>query len=309
MRPLLVTAFFDIGRGNWEKDRRSTRSVSGYVTSFKRYLALLPAEKYILSSEGMRSTVAGFVDYFDATSFAETSAHRFLDQTRAVMESEEFTALLRVGGKPEHTNPECRIPEYNVVMLTKWDALDRAFALTAGKYSHYIWVDFGLGHRAKKRPSLPLPEGLSPIERDRIVVSAERKWALPDLRRESLADQIQNPREQVGGSVLIVPAHLVSEFGGLVRSSYQMLLDMGLTADDQVALDMCVYRRPELFHLSFPPLGLTKFNNAHNILNGRDGTQPWEWPNWAWPDLAFRLSQPVARARLGIPVHLRLLLR
>lgn len=295
MNPLIVTSFFDIGRGDWEYLQRSSET---YLTSFKRYVALLPAKKYILSTEKMRSAVINVVDYFDAAEFADLPAYRYLEATRSIMGCEAFKGLFKDEDRQRH--PEHHIPEYNVLMMMKWDALERAAALTKYRFSHYVWADFGLGARGGQRPFLPQPLGLNPIERDQIVLSAQRKWGMANIERDSILKNMRHSRDQACAGVMIIPYKNVDEFCSLARDSYERLLAMGLTSDDQVVVDMCVARRPDLFYLSFPHRGLTKFNHIHNVLNGLDTVQPRAWAIPVWDKLTRGIVRKLTKWRMGL---------
>ncbi len=298
MTPLIVSAFFDIGRGTWKDFQRPS---DFYVDCYKAYPAKLPGKRYLLAPQSLRPTVESFVDHFDAAAPADLKAFAYLDRTREVMASDRFKSLFD-GIAPEPPNPEYRSPDYNVVVLAKWDALERAHALTGGRHSHYVWLDFGLGRRggAGKKPYLPKPRGLSPIDRDRIVISADRDGGLPDLGAGTLAEQVRSFRDQVATSMMIVPSDKVPTFCALARGCYELLLENDLASDDQVVVDMCVARAPHLFHLAHAPAGLTKYNHIHNVLNGADRDDR--------PASGLRrlFARPIERAKIGLPIEFRL---
>jgi hypothetical protein len=294
MRPLIVTAFFEIGRGQWD---HLARGSDVYLRAFREYVALLPAKKYILGAESLRSSVGYAFDYYDSAEFGTLPSYRYLDPTRAVMHSLEFRALFNDADDRAHI--EHRNPEYNVLMMMKWDALERAAAATNEEYTHYVWADFGLGRRSEKRPYLPKPSGFSPLDRDRIVISADHNGALRDGDSDQLLRHVRTFSEQAAGSLMIVPVAAVREFCRLARECYDQLLKLNLTTDDQLVIDMCVARRPDLFHLSFPSIGLTKFNHIHNIIHGLDKSpqKVWRYPRLRVARLFYK---KIARRRIGL---------
>lgn len=294
MRALLVTAFYDIGRGDWDHLKRSSEA---YIACFRQYLAVLPTPRYILADASLRLAVETSADIFDAAGFTDLPSYRYLAPTKAVMDSEAFKALFSPEAQRSHI--EQYIPEYNVLMMMKWDALQRAAAQTDRRFTHYVWADFGLGKRAL-RPYLPAPVGFAPIPRDKIVLSAGREWALAPGDDAMLKRHVVEFREQVAGSLMIVPTDKLDAFCSLARSSYEHLLAMGLTTDDQLVIDMCVAERPELFHLSYAPRGLSKFNHIHNILNGLDAVQPRSYELPVWDAITYKINRAIARGRLGL---------
>lgn len=295
MRALLVSAYYDIGRGNWTHLQRSNAT---YADAFLRYLALLPAPRYILADEDLRATVGDHVDYFDAAPFSSLPAYKYLAPTRSVMESEAFQSLFPADERRNHI--EQYIPEYNVLMMMKWDALERAAAQTDGKFTHYVWADFGLGKRTQKRPYLPAPRTFAPLPRDQIVLSASPENRLIAGDAEMLIRHVTTFKEQVAGSLMIIPADKLAAFCSLARQSYEELLAMDLTTDDQLVIDMCVARQPELFYLSIAPRGLSKFNHIHNILNGLDAVQPRTHTLPVWDAATYKLARAIARWRIGL---------
>lgn len=295
LRALLVTAFYDIGRGEWAHLKRSNET---YIEAYRGYLAQLPAPRAIVAEEDLREAVEKSGDLFQSVPFSSLPSFKYLAPTRAVMQSASFRSLFPADVQQAHI--EQYIPEYNVLMMMKWDALELAAARTAGEYTHYVWADFGLGRRTHRRPYLPPPRDFTPIPRDAIVVSADHKGALVRGDAEMVERHVANFVEQVAGSLMIIPADKLGEFCALARSSYEELLGMGLTTDDQLVIDMCVARRPELFYLSYPPRGLSKFNHIHNILNGLDAVQPRNYELPLWDKATHKINRAIARWRIGL---------
>jgi len=268
MKPLLVTAFYDIGRGALAAPAMA-RSREQYLESCRRYVLQLPGPRFLLATAETHAALPGGFDFRDVAAFKELRCHAYLDATREIMSSPEFRKLF--DSEDDHRHMEHRVPEYNVVTLGKWDALERAARLTRYSFSHYVWIDFGIGARAKPTPFLPAPTAFAPIERDRIVVSAERRNRLRAKDLQTLRRQVRLFREQAAGGLMIVPSHLLDLYCDMARRNYELLLSLGLTTDEQLVIDMCIFDRPDMFHLSYPPPGLTKFNHIHNVIHGLDG--------------------------------------
>lgn len=223
--------------------------------------------RYCLSESDLSEQIA--IDYMDILPLGHSNAYKsYFNDTQRVMASASFRQLFRPEDDASHV--EHLFPVYNIVMLLKWEALERAARATDNTHSHYVWIDFGIGRRGHPSAFLPEPPAFRPVERDRIVLSANRAGALPDLRRETLQDHVQHFRDRVAGTFQIVPRDLVYEYAALIRQNFEHLLDLGLVTDDQLLIDMAVHQRPDLFHLSFPPPGLSKFQHIHAIIAGTD---------------------------------------
>jgi hypothetical protein len=158
-------------------------------------------------------------------------------------------------------------------------------------------MDFGIGRRGHPSAFLPEPPAFRPIERDRIVLSANRAGALPDLRRETLQDHVQNFRDRVAGGFQIIPRALIDDYAALIRQNFEHLLDLGLVTDDQLLIDMAVHQRPDMFHLSFPPPGLSKFQHIHSIIAGTD-RERWYYTMPVLRRLGRRWRRDAFQARL-----------
>jgi len=181
MSVLIVTAFFDIGRGDFPLLKRSAQQ---YIDSFKAYVGKLEPEKYILCEPETAAQMKGLVGRIDALPFTETKAARYLPRTREVIESHAFRQLFTAKDDTRHI--EHLIPEYNVVVMAKMDALERAAISTSFSYSHYVWMDFGLGRRGTTDPWLPEPEGFRAALGDKIVISTKRRQRMRRLDRSKI---------------------------------------------------------------------------------------------------------------------------
>ncbi|UHS57108.1 WlaTC/HtrL family glycosyltransferase [Agrobacterium vaccinii] len=263
MNILIVTAFYDIGRAGWQISPRSREQYIGYANE---YLKKLPLKKYILTDEddiGAR----GF-DYADITSPSQLKAYGLLPKSKKVM-SESFFVEMVTSAKQDRI--EYHHAEYNIVGLAKWDALERAHKKTAGNFSHYMWLDYGIGRRGSEAPFLPIPRQIKPEERTKIVLSAKKTDRLHDISAETLRSRVSNGRFYCAGGLQIVPGHLVEKYGNLARSTYNDILDTGLCVNDQVLLDVMHFISPDIFHLSTPPKYFDVFENIDRILTGQDG--------------------------------------
>ena len=121
MAALIVTAFYDIGRGDYP---HLSRTIDQYVDSFKMYVGKLEPEKYILCETSTAERIKDIVEFIDILPFEETKASSFLPKTREVISSPIFRALFDEAD--DTTRLEHIIPEYNITMMIKLDALERA---------------------------------------------------------------------------------------------------------------------------------------------------------------------------------------
>ena len=263
MNILIVTAFYDIGRAGWSISPRSKKQ---YVRYASEYLKKLPAEKYILTDID-DSRVQGF-DYVDITPLSELAAYSFLRKSQKVMSSNLFEGIV---ASAKQDRIEYHHAEYNIVGLAKWDALERAYKKTCGKFSHYIWLDYGIGRRGSDAPFLPIPGLLKPNKRNKIVLSAKKTDRIQNVSLNTLKPRVSNGLFYCAGGIQIVPNELIEKYSNLARSTYNDILNIGLCVNDQVLIDVMYFSNPEMFHLSTPPKHFDVFENIDRILQGQDG--------------------------------------
>lgn len=269
MNTMIVTAFFDIGRGEWQGKRK--RSKEQYMLYFKNYLGKIQINKFILTSPDLLADIrciAGQSDIIETSNIDEINSYKYYDRTLSVMTSPDFLSLFNAEDHKNHV--EHIHPMYNIITLAKWDALEKAYQATKGTFSHYAWMDFGLGHRDANGGSLPRPMGYFPIARDRIVVSADRRPVLKKNDTSSLLNAVRSFQERCAGGIQIIPEQHMKSYIYKIRQSYEYFLSAGLPTDEQLLIDFVEMNNPDMFFLSHPPSGINKFQHIHSIIHGTD---------------------------------------
>src|SRR6185436_12345519 len=120
MSPLVVTAYFDIGRGGWAD---SARSRDVYLRCFAEYTGRMSDQLYVLCDADVARAIEVPVRYLDVAPLKELPAYRFHERTAEIMARPEFRALFTPQDDQKHV--EHKHPLYNIVTLAKWDALQR----------------------------------------------------------------------------------------------------------------------------------------------------------------------------------------
>ncbi len=263
MKILIVKAFYDLGRAKWDI---SPRSKDDYIKFATEYVKRMSPPKYILTDE-LGAISDGF-DHKDIAGFGELEAHKYLQESRRTLSSTSFSELTKTA---KVDRIEYHHAEYNIVGLAKWDAIERAFLRTSGSFTHYLWLDYGLGRRGGAAPFLPSLTQVTPCARRKIVLSAKKTERLTDIKPEELRMRVVEGRFACAGGMQLVPAELVSKYCSLARSSYKKLLELGLCVNDQVILDVMSVTNSDMFHLATPPKYFDVFENIDRVLRGVDG--------------------------------------
>jgi hypothetical protein len=262
MNPLIVSAFFDIGREGWPHLARSPLT---YLERFRAFGARLGAPKFVVCDPKIFDEVAPSCSYAVAAALSEMPASGYLERTRLVIHDPRFRSLFQ--SKQDRLHCEHIYAEYNIAVLAKFDALRMAAQQTDYSHSHYVWVDFGAIHRSENLDA-PLPPFV-PRARSEVVVVAGGRQRLKDLSERSLRRYVASFDVYIVTNVMIVPAERLDAFCELVIDQYRHLLDVGLTGDGQTLLDMALVANPEYFHVVEAPRRSNPWAYVDEVIAGR----------------------------------------
>jgi protein YibB len=249
----IVTAFFDIGRGDWARRPNTpawlARSTEDYFACFERMCRL---ENEIV--------------VFTQSKFAEriAAARRklgFENQTRIVCKDDlfedhgvELGKIARVMQMPGFlagvTHPHC--PEYWEPRYVLINYLKSFFACEAVEQglaaSEFLaWVDFGYC-----RDESVLPKSLAwdyPFSDKIHLFNIER----PDS--QDLVSIIKTNKVYFQGCHIVAPRKKWADLKRLMRNAFDMLISYDLMDDDQTLLLMAYRNAPSLFETHFVDAG------------------------------------------------------
>jgi protein YibB len=254
----IVTAFFDINRANWGKDGglvgpKFSRTNDQYLECFQN-LSLLKNHIHIFTDRSNaervlqirrslgredRTTIIvidNILQYVDIASL--------LDKTKSIMSScyKEFV------GRP--FCPEHCVPEYNIITSLKAAFVNTISSLDFAKCSQLAWIDFGCarGHHVEH-------------------INQETVWKHDSQGKISIFcfsnpfdgrpifDIVKSGEVYIPGGQIVGPNGLWQRFAEETSKSMNILMECGLTDDDQTLFLMNVRRQPSLYKLLFvPPL-------------------------------------------------------
>lgn len=132
---LLVTAFRDIHRGEWNVFRRG-RGL--YLEWFSMLAALRNLQLVCYCEEELKKELPAGAYHIRDYDIDDTFYPIYYDREKEIMEQPGFKAW--IGERV--LNPEHRNPDYSMVTHCKVNFVRRAARQYPG-YSHYIWIDFG----------------------------------------------------------------------------------------------------------------------------------------------------------------------
>lgn len=241
----IVTAFFDIGRGNWTPERGLPhylqRSNDTYFERFA-HLAKLENDMVIFTSEEFvdqikkiregKNTEINVVDF--PTPFIE-----FRKQIQKVQESKEYQALINPA---QVKNPEYWNADYVVVNLLKSSFVNRAISMNMVHTDLVAWLDFGYCREPSTLNGVTLWQ--YPFDKEKIHF-----FNIKEYNGTSLTDIIANNDVHVTGPMIVASQKMWPKLEELVDKSFRELIKNDLIDDDQTLLLMSYLQQPESFEL------------------------------------------------------------
>jgi protein YibB len=254
----IVTAFYDIGRGDWTPDKGLPhylqRTTDTYIERFS-HMAKMENEMVVFSTPDIierlqplrEGRVTNWISFDIFTQFDE-----LIKNIHNVHKSESFQNSI---SPSQRANPEYWNAHYVAVNFLKSIFVNLAIKHNMVKSDLVSWLDFGYCRTADKIP-------------------ASRKWSFDfDVNKMHLfnyKDYDGKPIQEIisTNDVYILGAKIVGgvtawpKFEELMKSSLIGLLENGLVDDDQTLMLLSTIKEPDLFELHKIPdhqLGLDPF--------------------------------------------------
>ena len=242
----IVTAFFDIGRGEWTPDKGLPhylqRNNDNYFENFSR-LAQLENDMVIFTSEdlvervknirGSKPTNIITIDY-------KNSFNEFRNEISRIQNDPEYINKINPS---QIKNPEYWNADYVLVNALKSSFVNQALKKQIITTELVAWIDFGYC-------------------RDDSVLNGVKKWQYDfDTNKIHLfnfkeykdgtfiQDIISNNDVYISGGCIVAGTSLWPSMEALVHHSVKELLKNNLIDDDQTLLLMSYLFKPELFEL------------------------------------------------------------
>lgn len=239
----IVTAFFDIGRENWQGFKRDNNK---YVEYFKFWARM--RNKIVIYTD--KDTAQQVVQIRDSFGLADRTKVVVIDDIIA-LDSEVYLCMEKVlsneqtikfRNKP--SNPESYNALYNYVVYLKpyfvADAVNRG--LVSGMIA---WVDFGYNHGGSFY--------LNPLDFDFLwqydFSSKIHVFAVDPLDDTPVFEIVRSMKTYIAGGVIIAQDELWKVLAALFRESLFNLASCGMVDDDQTLLIMAYRVRSEIFEI------------------------------------------------------------
>lgn len=248
----IVTAFFDIGRGDWTAQAgfpdHVHRSTDTYVERFG-YLATLENEMVIYTSPDLAPRVLELrKGKEDKTSVIPIELKDIFPERRAVIRRiQKDPAYIAKINPGQLKNPEYHSPDYVLVTNLKAFFVAHAVQNNFVKNRQAAWLDFGY---CRSMEAL----GGSNHWTYNFTPGKIHLFVFADYKGEiSLGDIVANNIVYVAGAAVVAEKQMWPALAQLMNKAADDLLQHNLVDDDQTLFLMASLYRPDLFELHTIP--------------------------------------------------------
>jgi len=233
IKPVIVTALFDIGRDKWSN---FTQSYGGYLDWMERTLSI-EAPMVIFTEEKFKDRIEEMVSKYSHPYeiIVDTKEELLATQLHSkklwdVMESEEFK------NKIHFDVPEMTQPWYNIMMYNKMWWLLQASEKMEG--THYVWTDAACYREDIKDVNKPFP-----TERigDKPIFFSHHQ----NISIENQDDHILSQMRFIQGGSFIIPKEQIEDLGIQIYKLIETFLDKGLVGSDEKYFDFLYLQNKE----------------------------------------------------------------
>lgn len=246
----IVTAFFDIGRGNIKRENAPdymTRTNSTYFEYFSN-LSKLENDMVIFTSPNFENkirqirqgkpTIIILLDFDKKFQYIK-------NQIRTIQNSESFISRVR----PDLLNNiEYWSAEYVLINNLKTYFVNKAIQKASIRTKLVSWVDFGYIRSAETLNNIKLWQ----YDFDENFVhlfSIKRKHTIET--HQDVLDFIFNNKVYVIGGVIVANKTQWHTFMHLLHKNQKELMRQGIVDDDQGLYMMCLFQQPNLFKVNY----------------------------------------------------------
>lgn len=241
MEPIIVTAFWDVGRG---KSTIIPRTNEKYYNEFREWARIKNVLVVFCSDKRTESEVYEIRKKYGL----EGRTKIIITDNIFSIEEELYKKMVKVEGE-QHYNPfkyyqnaMSDVAKFDYAWLMKYWCIKEAAKIF--EESLLAWMDFGFNHIDVCYTNM---REFDFLWKCNYTLPKIRLFALRDPQKVSIIDSLQLRMDTFMGVFHIVPSNLAKEFWLEVKKAMEVLLYMGCLDDDQQLLLMAYKNRPELF--------------------------------------------------------------
>lgn len=261
---ILVTAFFDIGRGEYEDFcKRNSQQYIDYFSfwaGLKNRLICFTTEEFASQIYNIRKDLGlgNRTEVIIIDDIYKLYPQRY--QMMNYLENNPTFQNLRKGGRPQGA-PENQA-KYNYLISLKPYFIQQASKMITNTNSLITWIDFGYNHG-------------DDLYADKNDLNYQWTYDFPNNKityfslnkpfNKTIIEQIVSYEEFITGGIIVIPYKLVLEYLSIINMEYNKLLSMGLMDDDQLLYVMALMDYPDKFNImpSYWGIQLWQFGGRH----------------------------------------------
>ena len=261
----IVTAFFDIGRGDWNSSHgysdRLERTTDTYFNYFSK-MAKLNNKMVVFTSSNFKEKILS-IRRGKPTHIITIDLHKkfksVIKKISTIQNSDSFKKLI----KPEQLeNPEYWSSEYVLVTNLKAYFVNKAVQLGLTNNELIAWIDFGYIRKEKTLDGLT--EWNHPFDKEKIhFFSIKNGLDLAD-KDGVMKKVIENDTYIIGG-VIVATKEKWTQLYHLATEVQKNFLSSGIIDDDQGIFLICASKEPKLVKLHY--LGYMEWFNVFRLFH------------------------------------------
>ena len=246
----IVTAFFDIGRGNWSVENgypcyleRSTEKYFKYfshLAQLENNMVIFTSTDYVEKIKAIRGDKPTTV--IDIC--LDEKFHSCKQLIAGVQQSEDFKKNI---GAEQLKNPEYWSVEYVLVNNLKSYFVKKAIQVGLVNSSLAAWVDFGYCRNLKTLNKIKVWDFSFSLEK--VHFFSIKKTFI--INKENVTYAIFNNQAFIIGGVIVAAPEKWLKFSNLVYQCQIDLLNQNIVDDDQGVYLMTLLKQPELFEIHY----------------------------------------------------------
>lgn len=239
----LVTAFFDIGRKDFNTYPRTNEQYLNYFKVWARMKNNLIVYTNKIMAEEVRKIRKEY-GLLDKTTIIEIDNEEqiepnLLKKIETVSKNSDFTNFRL------YKNAVSNQYKYDYVMLLKYWCLADAVEKKLAK-GMVAWIDFGFNHGDA---CYIKPEEFDFLWKTELADNKIHLFALNDIDERAIFRSVMLLNDCIMGCLLVLPDILCKELWELTKLAMESLIRVGFIDDDQLLLQMAYKERKEIFEI------------------------------------------------------------
>jgi protein YibB len=253
----IVTAFYDIGRGDWSTNTEKNggplphylqRSVDKYIDHFTR-MCEIDTEIIVYTSPDIAPRLAAISPNVKVVEYDYFNIHKELrDKIEAIQTSPEFVKKIN---PYQVRNPEYWSKDYVGVTSLKAFYVSDAFERGLITNEFAAWVDFGY---CRDEDHIPTNKTWEYDFAPGLMHYFNYRDPEPRQARQQVSMAVQNNIVFIIGGVFVAQKEQWQVLATDMKEALEHLISIGLVDDDQGLLLMAYFKNPDMYELHKMPL-------------------------------------------------------